>query len=81
MAVGGIYDARQHLDDVVLPVLRKWRIFERTDFTAEGERARDELGAFVEKLEAEAMKFEDARGRYLDRQARRADRFPAKALV
>jgi len=47
MAVGGIYDARQHLDDVVMPVLRKWRIFERNDFTDEGERVRDELAAFI----------------------------------
>jgi acyl-[acyl-carrier-protein] desaturase len=24
IAVGGIYDLRQHVDDVVMPVLRKW---------------------------------------------------------
>ena len=35
IAVGGIYDLRQHLDDVVMPVLRKWRIFERDDFTGQ----------------------------------------------
>ena len=38
MAVGGIYDMRQHLDEVVLPVLRKWRIFERDDFSGVGQR-------------------------------------------
>ncbi|MEU0498319.1 acyl-ACP desaturase [Mycobacterium sp. NPDC006124] len=81
MAVGGIYDARQHLDEVVLPVLRKWRIFERTDFGPEGECARDELGAFVEKLAAEAAKFEAAKDRYLERAARRADHDTATALV
>ena len=81
MAVGGIYDARQHLDEVVLPVLRKWRIFERSDFTAEGERTRDELAAFIAKLEIEADKFEDAKARYLDREARRAQRMAAKAQV
>jgi acyl-[acyl-carrier-protein] desaturase len=74
MAVGGIYDARQHLDDVVLPVLRKWRIFERDDFTDEGERKRDELAAFIEKLEVEAAKFEESKARYLERAARKAER-------
>ena len=39
IAVGGVYDPRIHLDDVVMPVLKKWRIFEREDFT--GEAARD----------------------------------------
>ncbi|MDT5077978.1 MAG: acyl-[acyl-carrier-protein] desaturase [Mycobacterium sp.] len=77
MAVGGIYDARQHLDEVVLPVLRKWRIFERNDFTGDGERKRDELGAFIDKLEAEAAKFDDSKARYLERQERRATGVPA----
>jgi acyl-[acyl-carrier-protein] desaturase len=77
MAVGGIYDARQHLDEVVLPVLRKWRIFERNDFTGDGERKRDELGAFLDKLEAEAAKFDESKARYLERQERRATVVPA----
>ena len=81
MAVGGIYDARQHLDEVVLPVLRKWRIFERDDFTAEGERNRDELAAFIEKMELEAAKFDESKARYLEREARKAERIAAKSLV
>ena len=35
IAVGGVYDPRIHLDEVVMPVLKKWRIFEREDFTGE----------------------------------------------
>ena len=35
IAVGGVYDPRIHLNEVVMPVLRKWRIFEREDFTGE----------------------------------------------
>jgi acyl-[acyl-carrier-protein] desaturase len=31
IAVGGVYDPRIHLDDVVMPVLKKWRIFEREE--------------------------------------------------
>ena len=39
IAVGGVYDPRIHLDDIVMPVLKKWRIFEREDFN--GEAAAD----------------------------------------
>ncbi|HYO05025.1 MAG TPA: acyl-ACP desaturase [Mycobacterium sp.] len=81
MAVGGIYDARQHLDEVVLPVLRKWRIFERNDFTGEGERERDALGAFIERMEAEAAKFDESKARYLEREARKAQRVASRSLV
>ena len=35
IAVGGVYDPRIHLDEVVMPVLKKWRIFEREDFSGE----------------------------------------------
>jgi acyl-[acyl-carrier-protein] desaturase len=74
IAVGGIYDLRQHLDDVVMPVLRKWRIFERDDFGPEGERRRDELAVFIKEMYAEAAKFEESKARYLEREARNADR-------
>ncbi|OZF42122.1 acyl-ACP desaturase, partial [Rhodococcus sp. 14-1411-2a] len=61
MAKHGIYDLRQHLEDVVWPVLRKWSVFERNDFTARGENKREELAAFLEDLERQATKFEEMR--------------------
>ena len=61
IAVAGIYDLRQHKDDVVMPVLRKWRVFEREDFGAEGQRARDELAGILEELEVGAARFEERR--------------------
>jgi acyl-[acyl-carrier-protein] desaturase len=81
MAVGGIYDLRQHLDEVILPVLRYWRIFERDDFTGEGLRLRDELVVFIGHMESSATKFEDSKSRYLERELRKADRIAARALV
>ncbi|MDV6272452.1 acyl-ACP desaturase [Rhodococcus erythropolis] len=69
MAKHGIYDLRQHLDEVVWPVLRKWSIFERNDFSAEGENTREELAAFLETLAANATKFEEQRDRMLAREA------------
>jgi acyl-[acyl-carrier-protein] desaturase len=69
MAKHGIYDLRQHLEDVVMPVLRKWNIFDRTDFTSEGEQTRESLAAFIEKLEGQVVKFEEQRDRMLAREA------------
>src|SRR5690242_3539467 len=60
IAVGGIYDPRVHLEEIVMPQLRKWRIFEREDFTGDGARARDDLGVLVEKLEESCVKFDAA---------------------
>lgn len=74
MAKHGIYDLRQHLEEVVMPVLRKWNIFDRTDFTARGEDTREELAAFLETLEKQATKFEEMRDRSLARDAARAEK-------
>ena len=61
IAVAGIYDLRQHKDEVLMPVLRKWRVFERADFGAEGEQARNELSIFLEDMEVSADRFENKR--------------------
>ena len=74
MAKHGIYDLRQHLEDVVWPVLRKWRIFEREDFTARGENTREELAVFLGDLERQATKFEEMRDRSLAREAKKLER-------
>jgi len=61
IALAGIYDLRQHRDEVLQPVLRQWNIFGRTDLTAEGEKAREELAAHLEELEIQASRFEEKR--------------------
>jgi acyl-[acyl-carrier-protein] desaturase len=73
LAKHGIYDLRQHLDEVLMPVLRKWQIFERNDFTGEGERDRDRRAEYVEDLGRKATKFEESRDRLLAREAARAE--------
>ena len=73
MAKHGIYDLRQHLEDVVWPVLRKWSVFERNDFTGRGENKREELAAFLEDLERQATKFEEMRDRSLARERAKAE--------
>ncbi len=72
IAKAGIYDLRLHHDDVVQPVLRAWRVFERTDLGPEGERARDELAAFLTGLDAQAARFVESRERMRARAAARS---------
>ncbi|WP_280183414.1 acyl-ACP desaturase [Nocardia cyriacigeorgica] len=72
LAKNGIYDLRQHLDVVLRPVLRAWRIFDRTDLGGEGERARDELHTFLDDLERRAVRFEERREAAAARRAERA---------
>ncbi len=81
IAVGGVYDPRIHLDDVVMPVLKKWRIFEREDFTGEGARLRDDLGRLVEELEDACEKFEVAKERRLERERKVAEKKAMKNLL
>jgi acyl-[acyl-carrier-protein] desaturase len=81
IAVGGIYDPRIHLEDVVLPVLKKWRIFEREDFTGEAAAMRDDLALLVEELEQACDKFEESKRRRLEREARKAERLTAKRVL
>jgi acyl-[acyl-carrier-protein] desaturase len=71
IALAGIYDIRQHLDDVIRPVLKQWRIAERTDFGPAGEAKREELMEFLDGLEEQAVRFETKRE---ERRARLASR-------
>jgi acyl-[acyl-carrier-protein] desaturase len=61
IAVDGIYDLRQHREEVVMPVLRKWRVFERTDLGPVGEQARDELAVLMDDMDSQASRFEEKR--------------------
>jgi acyl-[acyl-carrier-protein] desaturase len=71
IAKAGIYDLRLHHDEVLMPVLRFWKIFTREDFGAEGEQAREELSQFLGLLDAQATRFVEQRERLLAREAAR----------
>jgi acyl-[acyl-carrier-protein] desaturase len=71
IAKAGIYDLRLHHDEVVAPILRKWRVFERTDFGPVGEQAREELAAFLAGLDSQATRFVESRERARARVAAR----------
>lgn len=59
------------MDEVVWPVLRAWKIFERNDFTGDGLKARDELAAFLTKVGQEAALFNDKREVHFEKQIAR----------
>src|SRR6201997_4836030 len=81
IAVGGVYDPRIHLDEVVMPVLKKWRIFEREDFTGEAARMRDDLGVLIKELEVASDKFDESKRHYLEREARKTERITANKVL
>ncbi|MBQ1068686.1 acyl-ACP desaturase [Micromonospora chalcea] len=61
IALAGIYDLRQHRDEVVMPVLRQWNLFDVTGLNADGETARDQIAAHLDMLETQASRFEEKR--------------------
>ena len=67
IALAGIYDMQQHLDEVIAPVLRAWKVFERTDLSGDGLKAREELAAFLDKTGLEASRFNEKRELYFER--------------
>ena len=73
IAKAGIYDLRLHYDEVLIPVLRYWRVFERTDLGPRGEQAREELAVFLRQLDAQSAAFvarrEEAAAKKAARQA------------
>ena len=69
IAKAGIYDLRLHHDEVITPILRYWKVFDRTDFGAAGEQAREELAAFLATLAEQAARFVEKRERQRERAA------------
>src|SRR6478736_2179027 len=61
MARAGIYDLRIHHDDIVMPLVRQWKLFELEGLDEEGERARHELAAAIADLDEQATRFVEQR--------------------
>ena len=72
IAKAGIYDLRLHHDEVIMPILRHWKVFERSDFGPVGEKARDELATFMEGLDSQASRFVERRAEHRARAAARS---------
>lgn len=63
MALAGIYDMRIHLEEIVMPLVRKLRIFELQGLSPAAESARSELAVFLGEMEASARRLEERRER------------------
>ena len=73
IAKAGIYDLRIHHDDVVMPLLRQWKVFDLEGLDAEGEQARTELAEALRALDAEASRFEQKRDEAAAKKAARTE--------
>jgi acyl-[acyl-carrier-protein] desaturase len=70
MAMAGIYDLRIHYDEVVMPLVRKLRLFELEGLSPSAEAARTELAAFLAEMDESAKRLEERRARKQDAAAR-----------
>ena len=59
IAKAGIYDLRVHRDEVLLPILKYWGVFELSGLDAAAEEARRTLAEHLEKLDVAARRFEE----------------------
>ncbi len=70
LAMAGIYDLRIHHDEVVMPLVRKLRIFQLEGLTPAAEAARSELATHLSEMDASAKRLEARRDRSRDATAR-----------
>ena len=59
IAKAGIYDIRVHREDVLMPIIKYWGIFELEGLNAAAEAARVRLAEHLEQLDQAAKKFEE----------------------
>jgi acyl-[acyl-carrier-protein] desaturase len=59
IAKAGIYDLRIHRDEVLMPIINHWRIFELTGLDPAAEEARRRLAEHLEVLDRAAKRFEE----------------------
>jgi acyl-[acyl-carrier-protein] desaturase len=72
IALAGIYDLRQHRDQVLIPVLRQWKVWDIEGLDADAEKARQELSEFLDGLDGAASRFEERRDARAARVAERS---------
>jgi acyl-[acyl-carrier-protein] desaturase len=63
IARAGIYDIRAHRDEVLLPLLTYWKVFDLAGLDGAAEEARGRLQTHLESLEFAARRSEERRAR------------------
>jgi acyl-[acyl-carrier-protein] desaturase len=59
IAKAGIYDLRVHRDEVLMPIIRHWKLFEIEGLDAAAEEARRRLAEHLAKLDESIRRFEE----------------------
>jgi acyl-[acyl-carrier-protein] desaturase len=59
IAKAGIYDLRVHRDEVLMPILRHWKVFELSGLDAAAEDARRRLSDYLARLDEQIARFEE----------------------
>jgi acyl-[acyl-carrier-protein] desaturase len=59
IAKAGIYDLRVHRDEVLMPILRHWKLFELTGIDGPAEEARRRLAEHLARLDESIRRFEE----------------------
>ena len=59
IAKAGIYDLRVHRDEVLMPIIRHWKLFELEGLDAPAEEARRRLAEHLARLDESIRRFED----------------------
>ncbi len=59
IAKAGIYDLKVHRDEVLMPILRHWKIFELGGLDAAAEDARRRLSEYLARLDEQIARFEE----------------------
>ena len=67
IALAGIYDLKLHLEDVIMPVLRAWGIFDLETLSNDGAAARDELAEYLKKSTSDVNLFIDKRESHFEK--------------
>ena len=71
IALAGIYDLKSHLEDVVNPVLRAWKIFELEGLSGEAEIARNRIATFLARMKVESDRFDEKREAHFEKMINR----------
>jgi acyl-[acyl-carrier-protein] desaturase len=69
MAQAGIYDLRIHYDEIVMPLLRHWGVFDIEGLDSSGEQVREGLVAALAVLDSKATRFVERRAESAARRA------------
>jgi acyl-[acyl-carrier-protein] desaturase len=59
IAKAGIYDLKVHRDEVLMPVIRHWKLFEISGLDGAAEEARRRLSEYLVRLDEQIARFEE----------------------